>query len=162
MLNSLLGPIKLRIMLITAAFMAAYPILFGAVKTQTFDPRLMYTYGGTEGPFSVKPDGTTAGYISTIRPGQSIAWVTTICLEQGVSALGVTELTRLVDGRVISLSEVTIKSDDKRCGERVITRAIPADATPGAYELRRHLILHGPSGPAVTETLPPIGIEVVA
>ena len=147
--------------LLGAIFVLALP----SVRLIWFDPRDYYTYQGVAGPFEVVEDNGTehAGKpISTVRQGGRFAWVSTLCLGEGVSASASVELREVQSKIVVSHQNFEITPPDKRCGPKMFVMQVPADAPPGLYEAERKDLFEPPNGWPASAVLPPIDIEVTA
>lgn len=111
------------------------------------DARADYSDQGIEGPYAAVSDGDTnlgrprwriGPRLTEVHPGDTVAWVSTVCLEAGTYMLAHTEMARLSDGAVVARHEPLLWTpEDKRCGPAIGALQVPNDADPGAYEIRR-------------------------
>lgn len=147
--------------LIGIVFALAIP----TVRLVWFDPRDYYTYQGVAGPFEATLDNGTprAGRpISRVHPGQTFAWISTLCFGAGVSAHASVALRERKTGAVVSQETFDITPLDKRCGPKLFTLEVPSDAPPGPYQVDRNDLITPPHGWPLGTPLPPIDIEVAA
>lgn len=158
------GPLALAIASILAAlvYAAAYTLL----RTPSATEQDYFDYRGTVGPFAVIASAgslTLGDQISTVQRGQQFGWKTDMCFHRKVPALAETELVRVGDEHEVSRIEMPLTGPDdvKRCGVRVVFRAVPIDAKPGYYEVRRQILFQPPNQAPISASLPPLHIEVI-
>ncbi len=159
-----LAPYSARIM-IGILFGVIFVIAIPSVRLMWFDPRDYYTYQGVAGPFEALDENGTPGAgrpISRIHPGQSFAWISTLCFGAGVSAQSSVALRERTTNVVVSQETFEITPLDRRCGPKLFTLEVPSDAPPGPYEVDRNDLITPPHGWPISNPLPPIDIEVTA
>ena len=146
---------------IGAVFVFALP----NVRLVSFDPRKYFMYHGTSGPFEAIDDGgtpRTGRPISTIRPGESFAWISTLWLGKSVRARACIALRCKESNIVVSHENFEIARLGRDSSPRLFVMRIPVDAAPGRYSADRQDVFQPPHGWPIATDIPPLEIEVVA
>lgn len=121
---------------------------YHAARLKFYDTRDYYAYQGTVGPYEyVEVDGVASlgRPVTTIQPGQRIAWKTDFCTGRNVSLAVDFELVRLAEAGtpevVIDRRHSVVTPLAHRCGPAVNSWLILADSVPGVYEVRRTIVI---------------------
>ena len=151
-----------RLVILGALLGISGPYGYELITHNFFDARRYYTYQSTEGPFAgiVTNGELTAGNpVGTVKPGDWIAWRTTICFAAGVAVTADTTLRARVDGRPVVVRQTRIPAN-ARCGPQVKGLQLPMDTPDGDYVIERLLRVEPADAPAVSTTVPSIEFRV--
>lgn len=153
------------------AFMACVTLLscYHMIRIKFGDPRDYFAHQHAEGPLAISMTAegklVAGGPITTTRPGEVFGWISPVCLGEGVSDMAYVSFVRLAQAGApeaeISRRKAPYGPQDRRCGPALGTYTVPADTLPGAYELRRWLVLREGTWWPLRGDLDPIGIQVV-
>jgi hypothetical protein len=151
-----------RLVILGALIGISGPYGYATIEQKFFDAKQYYTYQSTEGPFEgIMADGDLrAGRpISAVKPGEWVAWRTTICFAAGVTVTADIALRALPDGRPSQMRH-TRTPTDARCGPEVKGLQIPFDVPEGNYAIERQLLIEPDGAPAVSAKVPSIEFRV--
>jgi hypothetical protein len=151
-----------RLVILGALIGVSGPYGYQVVRLNVVDTRQYYTYQGTEGPFEgIVTDGElVAGPPkSTVKPGEWVAWRTTICFAAGVAVTADITLRALPNGRPLQMRYTKVVADT-RCGPRVKGLQMPVDVPEGDYAIERLLLIEPDNAPAVSVRVPSIEFHV--
>lgn len=118
------------------------------------DPRDSMSFNASYGPFGktdLPVELLPPSYPPTkavFRPGETITFVSSLCVNENVTITGHAELIRTAqDGApealVVPRRDTLVPPSMHRCGPRVGTFEFPADTVPGIYEVRRWVDIEG-------------------
>lgn len=142
------------------------PFIYEFYKGIYLDPRDLYTYRGTSGPYTVESINGVLSVnkdkpISKIKAGDYIGWETTLCTRSDVSAVVHNELINDTTKKNTAQIDIYYKPGFRECGAANIIKLIPLDTPPGSYSILRSILLTPPSGTPRSAATPPINIEVL-
>lgn len=153
--------------MVSALLILAFALAaFYLVRGQAFDPANLMTYSRTDGPFLAArgPNGAieVGTAVTRARAGETIGWISTLCLSPGVTELAQVRLVHVGDERVILYTETNWEPGQRSCGPVRAAITLPADLAPGSYEIRRTLLLTPARGAPRSVDLPAVRLEVAA
>lgn len=142
---------------------------YHTVRLKFFDAKDFYAYQGTMGPYEVLSDDsghTDPGpALTAARPGQSFGWLVSFCLNEGVSVLGSFDLVRLAQPGfpefVVAHRQGVVGPESRRCGPLFNTWKVPEGALPGAYEVRRRVIMRHDTWLTFSQAFPAVPLAVL-
>lgn len=142
---------------------------YHTVRLRFFDPKDFYAYQGTVGPYEVLVDDgghTDPGPPLTVaHPGQQFGWMVSFCLNEGVSVVGSFDLVRLAQQgfpeSIVAHKQGVVGPAAHRCGPLFNTWKVPEGALPGAYEVRRRVIMRHDTWLTFSQAFPAVPLAVL-
>lgn len=126
------------------------------------DPRDLFSVQTPSGPFEVvhDADGTPMRGESrtTFRAGETVGWISNICLRDGVSMWGTLTMVSADNGRQVNFREQPVAS--RRCGPVLSRMAIPVGTPPGDYRINRWVAARRGTDRELSESLASIAFSV--